>query len=245
MRAISLIGFLIVICSSQVLGQATWRTHLSFEFGFQFPVADMADRFGNNSRIGIGFELLNPETKWVIGIHTGYMFGVTVHEDVLAPLRTAEGDIIGRDRSPADVSMRERGFHAGLHLGRIIPFKEDYPLSGIKVLAGAGILQHKIRIQDNSTSVTQLTGDYKKGYDRLSNGLAFNLFAGYQHYDDVRNVHFLVGLDFNLAFTENRRSYNFDTMGVDNTKRTDGLVGIRIGWILPIGKGDAQEEIFY
>lgn len=228
-----------------LIAQSPWRSHLSFEYGIQVPIFDMADRFGHNFKLSSEFDFLNAKSGWVAGVDGAYLFGINVREDVLLPLRTMDGEIIGNNRAPASVALRERGFYAGMHAGRIFPFKKEMPLSGIKLRLGAGFLQHKIRIQDNTQSVTQLTGDYKKGYDRLSNGAALSFFAGYQHYDDLQNIHLIAGFDFHLAFTQNRRSYNFDTMQADDTDRTDGLFGFKIGWILPIGKGDSEKEIFY
>jgi hypothetical protein len=45
---------------------------------------------------------------------------------------------------------------------------------------------------------------------------------------------FYIGIELMQAFTMNRRSYNFDTMETDYTKRTDLLFGLRAGWILPL-----------
>jgi hypothetical protein len=106
-------------------------------------------------------------------------------------------------------------------------------------------LQHKIKIQDESKSVSQLTGDYKKGYDRLSNGLAMTGFIGYQHLDPKKRINFITGFDLTMGFTQNRRDFNFDTMTKDERKRKDFLVGFKVGWILPISTGENPEEIFY
>jgi len=58
-------------------------------------------------------------------------------------------------------------------------------------------------------------------------------------------VNFYVGFEFNQAFTQSRRSFDYDRMAVDTLKRVDLLSGVRVGWILPFYIFDDPEEIFY
>jgi hypothetical protein len=135
---------------------------------------------------------------------------------------------------------------AQIYFGKIFQLSDKHYTSGIKSTFGIGILQHKIRVQDDSRSVTELTGEYLKGYDRLTNGLSLTAFLGYQHLDKNRRMNFLAGFDFSLAFTQNRRDFDFATMQKDNLERVDILAGFKIGWIMPIGsRGKAPEQIIY
>jgi hypothetical protein len=231
-----------------VFGQrtsTTFRSHLSFELGGQFPLADMADRFGFNNTIGSQMEIMHTRNTWVAGLKGYYLFGNTVNEDVLTILRTPEGTIIGNDGAPAVVALRQRGLFIGPYLGKVFPVSEKRPHAGIKIQVGAGLLQHHVRIQDDTRSVVQLTGDYRKGYDKLSNGLAGYLFAGYQQLDPNKRVNFLAGIDLTYAGTESRRDYDFNLMRRDEMQRTDVLIGLRVGWILPITSGIPPEKIYY
>ncbi|MDX1478884.1 MAG: hypothetical protein R3301_14320 [Saprospiraceae bacterium] len=221
------------------------RMHLSFEYGAQTPGGDLKDRFGNNFNLGAQYEILHMESLWHAGLKGYFLFGNEVREDVLALLRTPEGNIIGNDRSPAIVLLRERGFFIGPYVGKTFKLSEQHPHSGIKISAGAGLLQHKIRVQDDTRSVSQLTGDYLKGYDRLTNGLAFYGFVGYQHLDPQGRINFLAGFDLTAGTTQSRRDFNFDQQRADTAKRKDSLLGIRIGWILPITTGQPPDQIFY
>jgi hypothetical protein len=94
-------------------------------------------------------------------------------------------------------------------------------------------LRHKIRVQDDSGAVTQLTGDYIKGYDRLNGGLALNQFIGYQLLSQSRTVNFFAGFEFNEGFTHNLRSWDFELKKEFVEKRFDFRYGFRIGWTLP------------
>lgn len=221
------------------------RMHLSFEYGLQMPGGDLKARFGTNFNVGSQFEILHMPSGWHVGMKGYFLFGSEVKEDVLAALRTPEGDIIGNDRSPALVFLRERGSFIGPYIGKTLVLSPDNPHSGFKVSLGAGLLQHKIRVQDDTQTVSQLSGDYVKGYDRLTNGLALYGFAGYQHLDPGGRINFLAGFDITTGATQSRRDYNFDQQSTDTARRKDSLIGFRIGWILPITTGEPPDEIFY
>lgn len=241
-------ALLLVALPFGILAQSTGtslRSHLSFEYGVAFPIADMADRFGTAFNLGSQFEILQTRSLWVAGIKGYYMFGNTVKEDVLSILRTPEGTIIGNDGAPAVVVLRQRGLFFCPYIGKVFSLNATRPHVGIKIQAGAGLLQHHVRLQDDTRSVVQITGDYAKGYDKLSNGLAGYVFAGYQHLDPNKRINFLAGFEFIYAVTENRRDFDFSLMRKDDVQRTDLLAGFRVGWILPITTGIAPETIYY
>lgn len=60
--------------------------------------------------------------------------------------------------------------------------------------------------------MVQITGDYKKGYDRLCGGPALQEFIGWQHVGHGRDMSWLIGFEFNQAFTETRRSWDFSEL---------------------------------
>jgi hypothetical protein len=139
-----------------------------------------------------------------------------------------------------------RGFYAGLHIGKLFSIGLSNPRSGIRLGLGAGLLQHKIRIQDDPfKSVPQLSGEYKKGYDRLTNGFTITETVGYQVLSKNRRINLFAGFEFTQAFTQNRRDYNFDTMEKDENPRLDLLSGFRVSWILPFYFGKEADEIYY
>lgn len=214
---------------------------LHLAFGVHQPVADMADRFGADGDFGIGLEYLTAN-NFIVGAEGYYFFGTKVKEDPLAILRTPEGDIIGKDRLIASVVLRERGYYFGGMAGKL--FVLNKKRAGIRLTCGAGLLRHWIRIQDDNTSVTQLTGDYKKGYDRLTGGLALNQFVGWQHLAGNRRSNFLIGLEFNEGFTNTLRDWDFNDMRKLDESRLDIRIGFRVAWTLPFYQGGA-EDIYY
>ncbi len=214
-------------------------------YGVHKPGGDMAVRYGNNSSTGGSVEFYT-KRNLIIGAHSNFYFGAKVNTDVLAELRNAEGMIFGDDGGIAEVRLRERGLYVGGHIGKIFPLSEKNKRSGIRVTVGGGYFQHKIRIQDDpQVYVSTLSGDYKKGYDRMANGYALTEFIGYQYLAQNRRVNFLLGFEFTQGFTESRRSFNFDTRDRETGSRLDLLYGIRLGWTLPLYVGENPDEIRY
>lgn len=210
------------------------------------PGADLEARFGNNFSLGLGLDWLTAKSNWIFGLNANFLFGNTVKSDVLAGLRTDAGFIIGNSRLPADITLRQRGWLLHAEIGRHFPLNADNPRSGIRVTISPGLLQHNIRIQDDpQQAVPQLLGDYKKGYDRLSNGFSLTEFIGYQLLSENRRMNFFLGLEFTQAFTQNRRDFDFVSRTKDETRRTDLLYGIRLGWIIPFYVGSAGGDIYY
>jgi hypothetical protein len=169
-----------------------------------------------------------------------------VKTDVLANLRGSEGYVYSDNGGLSDIKLRERGLLLSAHLGKVFAFSERNKRSGLRVTVGGGFLTHKIRIQDEpSVLASSLSGDYKKGYDRLANGFALTEFIGYQFIANNRLVNFSIGAEFTQGFTQGRRSLNFDTKSPGLEKRLDLLNGFRLTWTLPFFIGENPDEISY
>jgi len=249
MKNICLVLFLLipVLMTAQAERKNTANVlNLGMEYGTQIPGGDLDARFGRNGSIGGKFEFIF-KSNWTLSIDGSFIFGRNVKEDPIAGLRDSDSLFIGANFIQASIFLRQRGFYMGTSVGKLIPINpKKNNRSGIKIDLGIGLLQHKIRIQDDPESfVPILTGDYKKGFDRLTNGLALRQFIGYEHLAKNRLINFYAGFEFTQSFTQNRRSFNFDTRSVDNEKRVDLLSGIKVGWILPFYVGETAEEIFY
>lgn len=227
-------------------GLATHFVGLNATFGIHAPSQDMAQRFGSDLHFGGSLERISLSKGWIIGADFFYFFGKDVKEDVLKPLRTAEGNILGDIGTYADVVLRERGLYCGIHGGKLFKLKDDgNRISGIRLTLSAGFLQHKIRIQDNSNSAPHLQPPYTEGYDRLTNGIGFSQFIGYQTISRDKTLNFFIGLDCIQGFTQNRRRFNFDTRQIDDKKRLDILYGVRVGWFIPLFSNQNADNIEY
>jgi hypothetical protein len=153
--------------------------------------------------------------------------------------------VIDQQGQYADLSLFERGFYTSVKFGKIIPIFGSNVNSGLMLLAGGGYLQHKIKIQVVNNTAPQLNGDYKKGYDRLSDGFQVNQFVGYMHIGESRLANFFIGLEFVESWTQNRRSMNFDEGRRDSKERFDMLYGIKFGWIIPFRQRMPKDFYYY
>lgn len=211
---------------------------LHLALGGQVPAADLAKRFGPNLSVGGGLEHITAN-NWVFGAEGHYLFSKDVKEDPLANLRTPEGDIIGSDQQIASVVLRERGLYVGVVAGRLWVLNQKQR-SGLRFTLSAGWLQHKIRVQDDGQTVNQLTGEYLKGYDRLTGGPALQQFVGWQQLGLNRRSNWCVGLEFNQGFTHTLRDWDFAERRKLDGQRFDLRFGIRLGWTLPFYPKSAE-----
>ncbi|MCC6384272.1 MAG: hypothetical protein LC117_03560 [Bacteroidia bacterium] len=214
-------------------------------YSVQLPAGDLADRFGWNSMLeGIYYHKL--KTGYLVGLNGAFLFGNQVKENqMLKALQGEGGGILDNDGKFTDIRFFERGFHIAIAAGKLFTWGKPNANSGLMITAGPGLLQHKIRIETIGNNIPQLNKEYKKGYDRLTNGISLHETIGYYYFGNKHLVNFYLGFEFIQAFTENRRDYNYDEMKRDDSKRVDLLFGLRTGWMLPIYKRAPQKFYFY
>ena len=227
----------------------SWHENVIGVSGFyslQSPFGELADRYGLNSDIGI-YPFFMLRSNFTFGLEFNYMFGSQLKGDaahILDQLTTNNGQVLNTNGEYANIVLSERGFFAGGKIGKIFYLKKGKKIAMITNL-GIGLLQHKIRIEVEGNNVPGLYGDYAKGYDRLTNGLAINQFLGVGYMPLYSPINFFIGVEVNEAWTKNRRDFNFDTMERDNHLRHDYLFGIKAGWIITIYKQDIKQYYYF
>jgi len=215
-------------------------------YEFSMPGADMARRFGFSHAIGAGYTYKRAD-GWCFTAEGNFIFrdGVKNPHSYMSGILTSDGFIIDESGVFANVTLLERGFTLWVKGGKLIPLKKPNANSGILLQFGAGMLQHKIRIEVQGNSVPQLSTAYKEGYDHLCNGPAISQFIGYQYFGNIRKINFFAGLEFVQSFTQSRRLYYFNDMQYANEKRIDLLSSIKIGWYIPIFSKTKQSYYYY
>ena len=205
-------------------------------FAYQVPGGDLVERFGYNFNVGGSF-MRKLKSNWIFGIEGQFIFGDQLKQNnILDSISTQQGFLIGTNGVYADVFLYERGLQFFVKAGKVFPQFGSNPNSGIMATVGVGILQHKIRIENDDNNVPQVHSDYLKGYDRLTNGLSITEYIGWLYLGNNRIANFSAGFEFTQAFTQNRRSFNFDEMKRDDTRRLDLLFGLRLSWYIPFYK---------
>ena len=199
------------------------------------PLADMAKRFGLSSTVGAALSFKMKHNLW-LDFEGNFLFGNDIKEDSLfSSIKASNGSIIGVTGIFESINLMERGFMFRASIGKVFPLGKPNVNSGLYVKLGAGFLQHKIGIStDNDAALPQISGDYIKGYDRMTNGLMLSQFIGYMYLSNSRILNFYAGFEIIEGFTKGRRTWLFDERKSGEDNRTDILISFKIGWLLPI-----------
>lgn len=216
---------------------------ISVNYSPELPAFDMAERFGTSHFLGPSFST-KTSNNWKVTAGFDFLFGSNVKENPLSMIAGDNGNIINGQGTFEPLRYQQRGFRAMARLGKVLPMLGPNPNSGILLQAGAGFLQHKIKFNTQSSSVFQLKDGYKKGYDRLTNGFALTQSVGYLNLSDNKLINFRIAFQITEAFTQNRRSWNFDEMRKADEQRLDLLYGLRITWSWPV-YDKASEGYYY
>ncbi|MBE9469113.1 MAG: hypothetical protein IMY72_12445 [Bacteroidetes bacterium] len=242
---ISLFVFPQIIFSQTIEDTKLVVPMISLSYSTQVPGGDMAKRFGMNSAFGTSF-MVKTKTNFLYGVNASYIFGQNVKEDgVLDNISTSNGQLINIYGEYSGIKFFERGFHVAAEAGKIFPVFGPNENSGILLTADVGLLQHKIRIENDGNNTPSILNDYAKGYDRLTNGLAISEFIGYMYFSNNGRVNFYAGFELTQAWTKNRRSWNFDTMEKDDQLKHDYLYAFKFGWVITLHKKMTNKFYYY
>lgn len=212
-----------------------------------FPLGILSDRYGfcNNVGLNISYKF---KRNWIFGVEGAYIFGSRVKEDPITnsiATYSSPAQIIGNDGSLLTPNLELSGFEVALRLGKLIPInKKKHPNSGFVISLSAGYLQHKIKITANTNNFPQLDPTYKLGYDRLTSGTMLNGYFGYLFLEKRKFLSFTAGLEYTLGFTQNRRNWDFDLMSSNTELRYDMLIGIKLGWVIPVFTNKSN-QVYY
>jgi hypothetical protein len=209
-----------------------------------FPLADMAKRFGTSSRIGFGIKN-KTRTNWTYGAKFEFIIGKKVHEDsLLYGVKTAQGGIIGQSGDLINPGVFERGYVVGIQVGKIFSVAQANKNSGPMLLLSSGFMQHRIKLFDKDLAFPQLNGEYKKGYDRLTNGWYLEELIGYNYFSTDKLINFYAGFNLVQGFTKGRRSYLYDVKRPDDAARKDFMWGFKLGWVISIYRKESEETYY-
>jgi len=209
------------------------------------PYGDLSKRYGGNFSVGMPI-LYKTSKNLIIGVEGNYFFSGNVKENSLENMynNSDPPTITDGNGNPASVRVNERGFTLYGVVGTVINKLGKNKNSGLLLYMGLGYMQSQIHIADIGRSLPQVYGDLKKGYDRLTGGFATEQFVGYMFLAKNRLANCYAGFTFQEGFTTGLRGYQYDLMAPDNKRRIDVLIGIRLGWMLPLYK-KAPKEFYY
>jgi len=242
-------GFSQIELPKQRVDSAGLICFLTPNFTYNLTMADLRKEFGNNLSIGTDI-CLKTKSNWTIDFGFKYYFSGKVDSVVLyntvehiidksGLYITQSGDATGE----MEVDFRGLSFH--LQGGKIIPLSKRFQNSGIWLKAGVGVMQHYLYIKNPDDKLPSLTAEYRKGYDRLTLGFSLNQFVGYMHLTKKNLLCFYGGVEFYQIFAHRQREYDFNLMRKDDAKPFESLIGLKVGWIIPLYKHNPYAEYEY
>lgn len=210
-------------------------------YGSQWTVhSDLSKRYGQHGTLGLGINLIMKH-HWETGPAIAFLFGSKVREDVLASLRSADGELIGSDHQLAEVDLSMRGMMIGWSILRKIKLStQSYFLVGLQPVW----LSHWIRFQNPGNSFEPIQGNYRYGYDRLSSGLAMEESLTYRFQSNNRLLNLELALTAMQGNSSLRRNLQLDNLLVKKTSSL-GFIGAQARWLVPIFPSKKAEKIFY
>jgi hypothetical protein len=236
-----------VLWSSKILALDTTAnkiTCFTIQIQQDKPIMDYGKRFGWSNRAGASI-YKKTSANFIFGARFDFIFGSNILEDsLLQNLSNTTGGVTSINGLPTNVGLYQRGYQVGLDFGRILPIFQANKNSGPLLLTSIGFMQHKINIFDKNNELPQLTTEYKKGYDRLTNGLYIEQLIGYSYFSKSKSANFYAGLNFNYASTAGRREWLFDVRRTGADKRNDATVGVRFGWIIPLYARKVEDKYY-
>jgi two-component sensor histidine kinase len=233
-----------------------WQVHT--HYALYLPGGDLRNRFGASSLIGLEIHrqaFVSPAKSpsatptrnrgWIWSMRLGHLFGGQVLEtNLFGSVATPSGDLINANGVFEDYRLRQFGWLAEGRAGRLI-----LPLgpkgSGIRLDLGLGVLQHKIWIETPNNNTPQMSSTYKKGYDRLCEGMSLSQALTYQYLAPNKRINFQIGLDLVQAFTRERRTVRYDSGFPVHYPRKDFLKGLRVAWILPVYERSEKSQLYF
>jgi len=244
-------GFSQVELPKQRVDSSGLILYLTPNFSYNFTMADLQKEFGNNLSIGTDI-CLKTKSNWSIDFGFKYHFNGKVKSEIYdstIKYFTANGLFITRSgMATGEIKFDFRGLSFHLQAGKVIPISQKFRNSGIWLRLGVGVMQHYLDIknpQQPEDRVPAIEPDYRKGYDRLTLGFSLNQFIGYMHLTRKNLLCFYGGVEFSEIFAHRQREYDFNLMRKDDTKLFESLIGIKVGWIIPLYKHNPYTEFEY
>jgi len=240
---------------------ATFMIWASPNFSFQFPFGKgyLASTFNHNYCIGLDLTL-KTKSNWTLDFGFNYMFGSKIKKspkEILGDMVFfGEDDLLqkkpivfnGAGNNSILLAYEGRYWFFGASVGKIIPFNR-WKNSGFWVKVGIGYFGHKINFTDPNKYFPQISKEYGYGYDQRSQGVALNQFFGYMFMQKRRVLSFYAGVELWEIFSKPDRGYIFtgELAGPTNNLKTkfSGLVGIKLGWILPFYEKKRVTTLYY
>ena len=215
------------------------------QFAYHTPLFDMRERFQPFNAAGAAV-YYKTKSNFHFGVDYDWFYGQKVkYTHLFDDFENDQGQITDEDGNYSIYRLNIRGHYLTANMGYLYRLNKKEPNSGIIFIAGTGLLLHRISIQAPTFKVPQVNGEYAKGYDHLTYGIATKQFIGYQRAHIYHRFRFRCGIEFTQGFTQGRRTWDFASNSSGKDDRFDGTMSLRFGVILPVYTKDADDEEFF
>ena len=247
-----------VFCSISTFAQFSEKDTSNNEFltpigiGFNHLQGSFSNRFTNFKSFHSGL-LYKNRKQFVFGIQGSYLFGANLKDSsMFEGIINENGTIVGGTGVPSIIEFGGRGFQVKGSFGKIFTLWDKNPNNGLLLLSSLGLLQHKIFVNIPENDIPQLNKVYRKGYDRLSNGLELSQFIGYIHLAESKEggrqmfvPTYFFGIEVSNAWIQNRRSWNYDQIKQDTKLHYDQMVNFKFGWLIRVNSARKNDFHYF
>lgn len=204
----------------------------------------MADNYGFNSQIGLDFSW-KFANQFYASIGAQALVSDDIRDTVLMQNILTGGLLVTNNGLLSDIRLVQAGFVIPISVGRLftLPIFPN-PNTGFFVEVGGQYMQHWINITPTDEEVAPISGEYAKGYDRLTGGFGIREAFGFRYIGNSGYVNFSVGLEFSQNFTNGLRTIQYDTGLPGKQGRRDYFSGFYVSWIFPLLER-APSKVYY
>jgi len=224
--------YLVILSLLSVKFMASQETFFGGTAHYMYQVlsGDKSQQYGSNSNLGFNLNV-KLRNNITLGMEGQFLFGSQYKDlGVLGNMVTSGGFIIGEDNSIETPELEGRGGNFFVEVGKIFPLNNKNKNSGLHIKGGLGYLFYSAYNTADVRSVTQLSGEYFNGYNRLESGLSVNSFLGYTLYSKSKLVNGSIGLQMIYSTTKFQGALDYSTGLVhDQSARSSFFIGPKIG----------------
>lgn len=241
---------ILLICLQSIAFSQDTKFAFTGHYSYQLPAGDLSSLYGNNSNVGgnINVKLSN---NFTFGIEGQFIFGSSFKDySLLGNMVTSDGFIIGTGMSPEVPDLEGRGGNFFVEIGKIFPLYKSNLNSGLHAKFGLGYAFYSTYVNIDQKIVTQLSGNYSQGYNRLQSGLSYNSFLGYTFYGKDKFFNASAGIQIMYSSMTSQGTVDFATgIPIDNAKSNSNfLIGSKVSFSIilkTINRVDPKADGFF
>ena len=242
---------------------------IGFSFGVTAPSDKLSfgkDPDGNKVTDGSMYDLYKPpylsfgldfayklKSNWFFSFDGSIFFGsdnLKYRVDRMSGIFTRDSIIVGTNGTDAVVTCYNRGLTFKGGVGKLFPFSDKNPNSGIFAKLSGGYIQNQTIFMINEVNAPQIDDDYALLYDHQRRGFVLTESIGYLFMSNHRTlVNAYIALEVSQSWMHSTRDYIIDNMmglhGPDPNRYFDMSYAIKLCWMFPLTGKPAYDYYYF